>query len=81
MIYSYRCNKCAYVFDKTCSMADRNEPKCCPKCGKYDSKLVVTSGVGFADPFRLGRVKASDSFRDTLRDIKSEHPGSTINVD
>lgn len=81
MTYNYRCNKCLFKFEKTCRMNDRNDPKCCPKCGTYDSKLIISEVVPIGDPYRMGRLKPSDSFRDTLRDIKKEHPGSTINVD
>ena len=79
--YDYRCNECSYEFEKSSSMAENTDAKCCPMCGEIDSKLIIKSGVSFGDPYRMGRVKPSDSFRDTLRDIKREHPGSTINVD
>lgn len=79
--YDYKCNKCLFEFEKRSSMAENNDPKCCPKCGQFDSKLIIKSTVGFCDPYRMGRLKASDSFRDTLREIKKENPGSTINVD
>lgn len=80
-IYDYRCSDCSTKFEKQSPMDKRNESKCCPDCGGYNTKLIISSGVAFGDPYRMGRLKASDSFRDTLRDIKKEHPNSTINVD
>jgi len=79
--YDYQCLDCDYCFEKISPMAEHANPKCCPKCGAYNSKQIITRGNSFLDPYRMGRVKPSDSFRDTLRDIKNEHPGSTINVD
>ena len=36
---------------------------------------------GIGDPWRLGRLKPSDTFRDRLREIKRAHgPRSTIDV-
>jgi len=78
--YDYQCNECDYYFEKICPMAEHSNPKCCPKCGAYNSKQVIIRGNGICDPIRMGRQKVSDSFRDTLIDIKKEHPGSTINI-
>jgi hypothetical protein len=33
------------------------------------------------DPFRLGRIKSDQGFKDRLRDIKKTHKGSTIDPD
>jgi len=78
--YDFQCKECQYYFENVCPMSEHSNPKCCPKCGSYNSKQVITRGHGICDPYRMGRIKPSEDFRDTLRDIKKEHPGSTINI-
>ena len=41
---------------------------------------IITKAPGIGDPMRLGRVKPDDGFRDRLKDIKSSHYGSTLNI-
>jgi len=78
--YDYKCIECGYYFEVSSPMAERHNPKCCPKCGAYESKQVITRGNAVLDSVRMGRTKVSEGFRDTLIDIKKEHPGSTIKI-
>lgn len=78
--YDYKCSKCGYYFEAVSVMAERHNPKCCPKCGEYDSKQVITRGIEVLDSVRMGRTKVSEGFRDTLIDIKAQHPNSTIKI-
>lgn len=41
---------------------------------------LVNGAPMIGDPFRLGRQKPKDNFRERLTQIKKDHPGSTINV-
>jgi hypothetical protein len=41
---------------------------------------TVPQAPGLSDPFRLGRMKPSDGFRDVLTKIKDGSPGSQINT-
>lgn len=43
-------------------------------------ELGISGTPGFADAFRLGLVKPSQTFRDELRRIKHHHPLSTVNI-
>lgn len=61
-------------------MAERNNPKCCPKCGAHNNKIIITQGLEICDPVRMGRTKVSDSFNDTLRGIRDANHGSTIEL-
>ena len=38
-------------------------------------------GVAVVDPWRLGRKKVDEGFRDVLRSIKKRHPGSKMNTE
>jgi hypothetical protein len=60
-------------------IAERDYPTTqeCPQC---DSKRVI-SAPGVSYTINRGGVKTPESFKDILRDIKSKHRGSTINVD
>lgn len=40
----------------------------------------VIGAPGLSDPARLGLVKPAAGFRDLLKNIKSKHRGSSINV-
>ena len=78
--YDYKCIECGYYFETVSTMAERHNPKCCPQCGGYESKQVITRGNAVLDSVRMGRTKVSEGFRDTLIDIKAEHPNSTIKI-
>ena len=41
---------------------------------------VPNGGPAIGDPFRLGRMKPSEDFKDRLKQIKSIHPHSTIEI-
>lgn len=41
---------------------------------------VVIAPVGYADSWRIGVSRSSEGFRDVLRTIKKNNPGSTIDV-
>jgi hypothetical protein len=41
---------------------------------------LVNGAPMIGDPFRLGRKKPKDNFRERLRQIKKDHPGNSINV-
>jgi hypothetical protein len=41
---------------------------------------LVNGAPMIGDPFRLGRKKPKDNFRERLRQIKKDHPGNNIEV-
>ena len=43
-----------------------------------EQELNTFSGIG--DPYRMGMRKPDDTFRDLLKEMKTKHPGSTINT-
>ena len=80
-LYEYRCESCGHVFDEFLSVSDRETPiqAQCPKC----YKMTVRMNFGtppIADPIRMGRIKAPESFRDLLRHIKSRNRGSKLDI-
>ena len=45
-----------------------------------DTAQAINNFTGIGDPYRMGMRKPDDSFRDILRNVKSKHRGSTIDV-
>jgi len=80
-IYDYKCKKCDDVTSKVLSIKKRKTPEedPCEKCGgeiEYaflDAPKVV-SGVGSV------LSKTNTDWKDTLKEMKKQNPGSTINV-
>jgi hypothetical protein len=40
----------------------------------------ITGTPGFADPWRLGRAKIDDGFRDVLKNIKKNNRGADFDI-
>jgi putative FmdB family regulatory protein len=80
--YDYECESCGEIFEESLTIARRNEPttKPCPqeKCEGSVKMRYATPYVG--DPWHFARKKIDDGFKDKLKDIKSKHLHSTINV-
>lgn len=81
-MYDYRCTSCDHqLTDVMVKIADRDrattEP--CPACGKLTvERCFAAPGVSYT--INNGGLKTPDGFKDILRDIKSKHRRSTINV-
>lgn len=88
--YDYRCNLCGYEWELNVPIADRDkalgEP--CPDCKTPDEgsgeptpsieRIQAAPGVSYT--YSGSRPKTPDSFKDVLRNIKSKHRHSTIDV-
>lgn len=80
--YEYECEACKHVFTRASSIANRNIPteESCPNCDKIEvQKRITTPPV--LDPYRMGRHKTPDGFRDVLRRIRDNVPGAVISGD
>ena len=70
------------VVDLNLPIAGRNYPttQSCPKCKSENTiaKDVTAPGVSYS--INRGGLKVPETFKDLLRNIKSEHRGSTINI-
>lgn len=81
--YNYACESCSNEFEEQQTIENRNAPTeaPCPKCGAMQVKKIVgDTPNAMCDPFRMGRVKPSEMFRDRLREIKKTHNGGKNNV-
>ena len=80
--YDYECETCGQRFEESLKIVDREEPttKPCPqeKCEGSVKMRYATPYVG--DPWHFAGKKIDDGFKDKLKDIKSKHLHSTINV-
>ena len=82
--YDYRCTACDFVvIDMQLPIAERYYPTTqpCPKCDAENTIEMVAAAPGVGYTINRGGLKTPESFKDILRDIKSKHRGSTINVD
>lgn len=69
-VYSFQCESCEKVFDKTLKMASRDEPLGlpCESCGGKVKRIItaaprIVSGVSVSD-------KRPEGWKDVLRNIK-----------
>lgn len=79
--YDYRCEKCGYTWEQHFPIAERDTPlnEPCPECnepGNIEKYLPSTSGLCYT----VAKLKTPDSFKDLLKNIKSKHRHSSINV-
>ena len=83
--YSYSCSAdgCDFkVVDLNLPIAGRTYPTTqpCPKCKSENTIVKDITAPGVSDSVNRGGLKVPDTFKDILRNIKSVHPGSTINI-
>ena len=80
--YDYICEKCGEDFAESLPIARRDEPteKSCPitDCGGEVRMMYGKQFIG--DPWHFAGKKPDEAFKDKLREIKSKHLHSTINV-
>ena len=80
--YDYKCDKCGHEFEESLKIADRDAPteQPCrfPTCGGEVKMVYAKPHIG--DPWHHSGKKVDEGFKDSLREIKKPHHGSTINV-
>ena len=80
MIYAYSCKGCGHRWDVTKRLAEIDRVEPCPECKSEDSMRVPHTS-GFTTSESLGRVKAPSEFRDFLKVIHKNTPGSKMELD
>lgn len=81
--YDFSCRTCGnLITDVFLPIAERDRPttELCPACGEPTIERCV-SAPGVSYTINRGGLKTPQGFKDILKDIKSKHPRSTINVD
>ena len=83
--YSYSCsvNGCDFkVVDLNLPIAGRTYPTTqpCPKCKSKNTIVKDITAPGVSYSVNRGGLKVPETFKDILRNIKSVHPGSSINI-
>ncbi len=53
----------------------------CPQCASDGTIVKGISAPGVSYTANRGGLKTPDTFKDILRNVKSQHRGSTINVE
>jgi putative FmdB family regulatory protein len=79
-IYCYICANCGHSFEKLEKIDNRKDPEDspCENCGMLSIKLSIAGQPPLIDPFRLGRLKHNDDFRESMRNIKRNNPGANM---
>ena len=77
--YDFKC-AAGHEFEENVSIERRNESQKCPHCSKKAMKAFKPA-IMIADPFSIGRVKPPQDFQERMKQIKDDHPGSTIRTD
>ena len=78
--YDFHCTDCGHEYEEIVPLAERDEPRECPSCGKKKVKRGVSavklSYSGFQDPIK----RAGAGWNDVLKGIKkaSGKKGNTI---
>ena len=80
MLYVYACNGCRLEWEVNKRLADIDRPEPCPNCDCGDTHRLPQAS-GFTTSESLGRVKAPSDFRDFVRKIHKDTPGSKIEVE
>jgi putative FmdB family regulatory protein len=87
--YDYRCNHCQSEWERQLPIAERNDPltQACPACFSLaspdDAVIERHFPTAPGTPTHVGdsiSKRTPEAFKDVLRNIKSAHRGSTINV-
>lgn len=77
-MYDYKCTSCDELYEKNVKIAEMNAPQECPYCGSHESEKFIGGAPAIGDSIRMGITKPSDGFRDRLREIHKNTPGSTL---
>lgn len=80
MIYTYQCQSCQHVFDVTKKLAEIDRVEVCGECNAEVTTRVIAP-PGFTSVESLGRRKAPAEFRDWLRVLHKNTPGSKMELD
>ena len=85
--YQYKCTKCDFEFEETYKIADRNIPcenpkkygTCSDEVSSCDIQIVpqFLSMVSMRDGWRR---HTSDGWKDRLKEIKRQNPGSNLDT-
>ena len=79
--YQYKCNECENEFEEIHRIADREVPvdKLCGICGRGKIQLIpqIPSMISMRGSWRQ---HTSDGWKDRLKEIKRNNPGSTLDV-
>lgn len=78
--YEYQCEKCEHYFTLNLSISNRNTPEeqPCPECNELHVKKVMFTPPALGDAIRLRVRRPDEGFKDVLRKIHDQTPGSRL---
>ena len=79
--YQYKCSECENAFEEIHRIADREVPvdKLCGICGRGKIQLIpqIPSMISMRGSWRQ---HTSDGWKDRLKEIKRNNPGSQLDI-
>lgn len=76
-LYDYKCTKCETVIEAMMSITDSAKPLICV-CGGNAERHYTSMRLG--DSIKLGITQPSSQYKEIMRGIAKNRPGSTINL-
>ena len=79
-LYDFKCSHCDHELTQLMSIAQSEDKDnlTCPECNTENSLKKVLGATRLADSHRMGLIKPPREFRDLLKTIHKNTPGSKI---
>lgn len=78
-LYDFQCTECETVFEVSCKIADKANPRPCPNCGSFKTESRIFSAPRSGDSIALGLNQHQRGFKEVLNKIHSRTSGSVMN--
>lgn len=76
--YDFLCMDCETVFEVTCKIAEKENPKPCPNCGSVKTESRIFSPPSRGDSISLGLNQHQRGFKEVLNKIHKRTAGSAM---
>lgn len=77
-LYDFKCSDCSTIFEVSCKISEKSDPKPCPNCSSAQTEFVLLTAPSIADPVRVGVRKMDNGFKEVLQKIHEKTPGSRL---
>ena len=79
--YDYTCSKCNHIWSRLLKISEREQPLAegCPNCNELGGvSQTILAAPSLGDPFKLGRMKPDNGFKEVLQKVHERTPGSQL---
>lgn len=78
-LYDFQCTDCEHIFEVSCKIADKGNPKQCPNCNSFKTESKIFSAPRQGDSIALGLNQHQRGFKEVLNKIHKRTSGSAMN--